>query len=140
MPKREEITEDTQKKTTTTMPVEEKVEETKTVQKSVLEERVKKFLKEIDPELLNKINELTDRQVVDKQNNNEKVNIVFMVFSTNGEQDGDKPDNAVNEECMKKILFHYHTATDKTSGKSLLIEILASKSDDQPHVMCFQEM
>jgi len=110
-----------------------------TVQKFVIEERVKKYLEGINPELVPSINETLNREVIDKTTK-EKNSVCFVVFSTNGEKD-EMVDEDYNIACIKDVLFHYHTAEEKqSSGKALMVEVLPPAGEDEVTMLCFHEV
>jgi len=111
-----------------------------TTQKFVVEERVKKFLAEIDPKFPDFINDTLNQEVTDKVSK-EKTSVCFMAFSPNGKED-EAIDDEFNVKCIKDILFHYHTAEEKVkSGKHLMIEVLPpTPNTDEPTMICFHEV
>lgn len=109
------------------------------VKKSILEERVKKFLTSVDKELLESVNDVFERAITDTTTG-EKANVLFIAFSPGGTED-EVVDDAYNVDCIKKILFAYHTVPEKgTSGKLLFVEIMPPAEADAPHILCFQEI
>lgn len=113
--------------------------EKKVVQKSILEERVKKFIAEVDPEMVGKMNDIFERAILDNETK-EKANVVFTAFSTNGADDEDV-DDTFNIKCIKDILFHYHTMPEKAKGgKALVVEVVPPTSEGDPHLICFHEL
>lgn len=118
-----------------------KAPEPKVIQKSILEEKAKKFIAEVNPEYVDKINDILERQVLDKESN-EKDNVVFVAFSPNGPDDEDV-DDKFNVEVIKDCLFAYHTLPEKAkSGKQLVIEVMppAESTPDAPHMLIFHEV
>lgn len=129
MPKRGTTAEKPEAKAT------EKGNETKTVKKSPLEEKVKKFLDEVNPELQGKIQERLERVV---SAGGEKNNVLFLRFSDSSEDE--EVNDEANVEAIKEILFFYHTAPEKIkSGKAMVVEIVP-KTEDDPHTICFYEV
>lgn len=107
----------------------------KTVQKSLLEEKVKKFLDEVNPTIKDKIQEKLERVVA---SGGEKTNVLFLRFSKNSSDE--EVDDEVNVETIKEILFAFHTMPENhKSGKALMVEIVP-KTEDDPHTMCFYEV
>lgn len=107
----------------------------KTVQKSLLEEKVKKFLDEVNPTIKDKIQEKLERVVA---SGGEKTNVLFLRFSKNASDE--EVDDEVNVETIKEILFAFHTMPENhKSGKALMVEIVP-KTEDDPHTMCFYEV
>lgn len=107
----------------------------KTVQKSPLEEKVKKFLDEVNPTIKDKIQEKLERVVA---SGGEKTNVLFLRFSKNASDE--EVDDEVNVETIKEILFAFHTMPENhKSGKALMVEIVP-KTEDDPHTMCFYEV
>lgn len=126
----------------TTPKVEEKDEvdeEGKTIKKSILEEHVKKFITKVAPDLLDKVNDVFERAITDTSTG-EKNNILFLAFSDNGTDD-DEVNDEFNIECIKTLLFAYHTDEEKpTKGKVLFAEVMPPKEAGSPHILCFQEV
>lgn len=113
----------------------------KTVQKSILEEVAKKFIAEVNPEYVEKIYDILERQVLDNESK-EKDNVVFVAFSTNGAADEDA-DDAFNISVIKDCLFAYHTLPEKAkSGKQLVVEVMppAASTPDAPHMLIFHQV
>ena len=109
------------------------------IKKSILEERVKKFIKSVDETLLDNVNDVFERAITDTSTG-EKANVLFIAFSPNGTED-DVVDDAFNVECIKTILFAYMTVPEKgPSGKLLFAEVMLPAEADAPHILCFQEI
>lgn len=107
------------------------------VQKSLLAERVKKYIKSIRPTMIDQIYEIMDRKVTA---DGEQVTMCFVTFSENGSQDEGVIEE-VNIECMKEILWDFYTKEDNApASKALFIDILPPKTSEDPHIMCFQEV
>lgn len=105
------------------------------VQKSLLDEKVKKFLDEVNPDIKNRIQEKLERVV---KSDGEKINVLFMRFSKTSADE--VVDEETNVETMKEILFAFHTTPDThKSGKAMMVEIVP-KTEDDPHTMCFYEV
>lgn len=110
-----------------------------TIKKSILETNVKKFITKVAPELLDKVNDVFERAISDS-GSGEKNNVLFLAFSTNGVDD-DEVDDAFNIECIKTLLFAYHTDEEKPGkGKILFAEVMPPKDAGSPHILCFQEV
>lgn len=109
------------------------------VKKSILEEKVKKFISSVAKDLLDNVNDVFERSITDPETG-EKANVLFLAFSPGGTED-DVVDDEFNKECIKTLLFHYHTAPDKAiTGKMLFVEVMPPTEADAPHILCFQEI
>lgn len=103
------------------------------IKKSILEERVKKFIKSVDETLLDNVNDVFERAITDTSTG-EKANVLFIAFSPNGTDD-DVVDDAFNVDCIKTLLFAYMTVPEKgTSGKLLFAEVMPPTEADAPHI------
>ena len=109
-----------------------------TVQKAPLQEKFKKFCNEAEAGLADKINDISERPV---QDGDERVPVVFATFGKDGAETKEEDfDNEFNIECIKKVLFLYHTAEEKVKGgKSIIVEVLPPSAADEPHIICFHE-
>ena len=107
------------------------------VKKSILEEKVLKYLSSIDVELPSKISEIFERVMTNTENNS-KQNVCFMAFSKDGSGDGEV-DDAYNVSVIKDILFHYWSKEYNLTGKILVLEIIAPKTKEDPHILCIFE-
>lgn len=108
----------------------------KVVKKSALADKVKSFVASVNPEYPEKVQEVMEKLVKDKEG--EKTNVVFVRFSENG--DDEEVNDEANIEVIKDLLFAYHTVPDKsTSGKQLMLEVLTPEDGD-PHTVCFHEV
>lgn len=109
------------------------------IKRSILEEKVKKFISTVAKDLLDNVNDVFERSISDPETG-EKANVLFLAFSPGGTED-DVVDDEFNKECIKTLLFHYHTAPDKAiSGKMLFVEVMPPTEPDAPHILCFQEI
>lgn len=105
------------------------------VKKSPLEEKVKKYLDEVSPEIQGKIHEKLERVV---NADGEKNNVLFVRFSDSPEDE--EVNDEVNVSVIKDILFHYHTAPEKIKGGKALVLEIVPPADGQPHTICFYEV
>ena len=139
-PKKEAVAKEVKETTPRKAPAKQEATPVKeVVKKSILEEKVKKYLGEVSKELPTKVFELFERMLTNKESG-EKSTVVFLAFSTNGESD-DEVDDKFNVEKIKELLFHYHTAPEKiASGKIIVIEVVPPTEADEPHLVCFQEI
>lgn len=135
MPVRGKTTEKTEKEPEVKKVTTDTSNAPKTVQKSPLEEKVKKFLDEINPTIKDKIQEKLERVVA---SGGEKTNVLFLRFSKSSSDE--VVDDEVNVETIKEILFAFHTIPEThKSDKALMVEIVP-KTEDDPHTMCFYEV
>ena len=109
------------------------------VKKSIMEEKVKKYLAEVSKELPSKVFEIFERMLTSKESGEKSV-VVFTAFSPNGEAD-EEVDDTFNIEKIKEVLFHYHTAQEKiATGKIMVVEVVPPSEEGEPHLACFQEI
>lgn len=139
-PKKEAVAKEVKETAPRKAPVKQETAPTKeVVKKSILEEKVKKYLGEVSKELPTKVFELFERMLTNKESG-EKSTVVFLAFSTNGEADEDV-DDEFNVSKIKDLLFYYHTAPEKiATGKIMVIEIVPPTEAGEPHLACFQEI
>ena len=107
------------------------------VRKSPLQEKFKKMCEEAEVGLSGKINDISERMLKDEDR---KVPMVFATFSPNGAAD-ESVDDAFNVECIKKMLFAYHTLEEKQSSatKATILEVMPPEGADEPHILCYHE-
>ena len=133
-PRRSAVKEEAKKAT------EEKgaVEENKTVKKNPLEAKVKKYIKDVSPDIADKVDEIIIRNVKDEEGN--KSDCAFLTFTAGSK---DEVENELeNVMCIKDLLFAYHTNEQDgvVKGKHLMIEVLAPEDEESPYIVVFQEV
>lgn len=118
-------------------PKEEKPKAGTKVQKFIMEERARKYLKAMGVE--DRINEVSNRTITSADG--AKVDVAFIVFSKNGEKD-EEVDNDFNVSTIKDILFNYHTVPEEVaSANQFIIEVLPpTEGTNDPAILCFQEV
>lgn len=105
----------------------------KTTKKFLLVEKVKEYLKKVNPDYPAKIFDIAEKEVVDAEQNKGKV--CFVNFSENQTVIEDE----YNKSVMQEVLWHYHTQPFEGRGKALIIEVIPA-NEENADIMVFQEI
>lgn len=108
----------------------------KTVKKNPFEERLKKFLENVQKGLTAKIHQIKCVKV--SEPGEPKVDMGFLVFSKNGAKDTEI-DREYNVEVIKDVLFHYHTAPEKPTANPAFLQVVNPVDEDSPYMLTYQE-
>lgn len=116
--------------------------EKKVVEKFPTIEKAKKFLEKVRKGLSAELFDV--REVEAGRAGEQKVKIAFLNFCKTPKGDGHeemtKEEDAYNVECIKDVLFYYHTGTAGDNDSAVVLQVITPAEEGGFHLLAYQEV
>ena len=116
--------------------------EKKVVEKFPMLEKAKKFLEKVRKGLGDEV--FDAKEVEAGKQGEQKMKIVFLNFcldeKTKDHDELTPEEDAYNVECIKEVLFYYHTGVDSSTDSAVVLQVVPPLDGDGFHLLAYQEI